>query len=122
MSGAQAVGERLFAAILARDSEGVRACIADDAVFWNNLGGEQARDDFVSVVDHLVEAIPDVEYSQLRRLDTSSGFVQQHELTGTSPAGSPFRVKACVVVTVEDGRIVRFEEYMDAGQAGGIGL
>ncbi len=116
------VGERLTAAILARDAEGMRACIAPDVVFWNNLGGEQSRDEFVSMCDHVVASVPDVSYDELRRLETSSGFVQQHVLTGTSPAGSPFRVYACVVATVSDGRIVRFEEYLDAGQAGGIGL
>jgi ketosteroid isomerase-like protein len=117
-----AIGERLTAAILARDAAGMRGCIAPDAVIWTNIGPEQDRETFVAICDALVAAISDVRYANLRRADTATGFVQQHELTGTSPAGARFTVKACVVATVEDGRIVRFEEYIDAGQASGIGL
>jgi len=121
-SPAQAVAERLFAAIFDRDPEAASACIADDAVFWTNIGPVQTREEFVPMFLHLIESIPDVAYTQLRRIDTPDGYVQQHVLTGTSPQGQPFSVDACSVVTVRDGLIVRWDEYLDSDQVAGIGL
>ena len=40
--------------------------------------------------------------------------VQQHVLACTSSSGVPVRAHACLVATVEDGRIRRLDEYLDA--------
>ncbi|WP_235735596.1 nuclear transport factor 2 family protein [Nocardioides alcanivorans] len=45
------------------------------------------------------------------------GWVLQSTTVGTSAAGDPVRIPSCLVVTVRDGRIARFEEYADSAAA-----
>ena len=50
---------------------------------------------------------------------TETGFVEQHLATGINRLGEAFRIPACVVGTVVNGRITRTAEYVD-GRAGGV--
>jgi ketosteroid isomerase-like protein len=43
--------------------------------------------------------------------------VLQATTVGTNAAGEPVRVPTCLVVTLRDGRIARFEEYADSRAA-----
>jgi ketosteroid isomerase-like protein len=39
--------------------------------------------------------------------------VQRHVLRGTAPDGTELAMAACIWVAVEDGRVVRMDEYLD---------
>jgi len=111
------VADRLFAAIEAGDVDGVAALYADDAVIWhNNDGVEQSPAENLRVLGWLVRHCRDVRYTDVRRSRTDTGFVQQHVLRLTSPAGEALALPACLVVGVDGGRITRIDEYLDSAQ------
>ena len=112
------VADRLFAGIEAGDTAAVRALYADDAVIWHNTDGvEQAPDDNLRTLGWLVKHCSDIRYTEVRRSATDTGFVQQHVLRLTSPAGEALALPACLVVAVDgDGRITRIDEYLDSAQ------
>jgi ketosteroid isomerase-like protein len=117
MADALAVAERLFAAIEAGDVEGVRSLYADDAVIWHNTDGvEQSPADNLRVLGWLTSHCTDIRYTEVRRSATDTGFVQQHVLRLTSPAGEALALPACIVVTVDGDRITRLDEYLDSAQ------
>ncbi len=108
------LAERLMAAITAGNVDEVRNIYAPDAVIWhNNDNLEQSVDDNLAVLGWVVKHIANLRYEIIRRQRTDSGFVQQHVLRGTAPNGQPLEVPACLVCTVQDGRITRLDEYLD---------
>ena len=56
----------------------------------------------------------ELRYEDIRVQPTPTGFVQQHVLCCRSATGVEVRAHACLVATVEDGRIRRLDEYLDA--------
>ena len=56
-----------------------------------------------------------VEDARVRVFD--GGWVLQATTVGTSAAGAAVRVPVCLVVTLREGRIARFEEYADSRAA-----
>jgi ketosteroid isomerase-like protein len=115
------VAERLFAAIEAGDVEAVRSVYAPDAEIWHNHDGvAQSVDENLRVLGWLVTRCSDLRYTEVRRSATDGGFVQQHVLRLTSPAGEALAIPACIVGTVVDGRIARIDEYLDSAQIGRV--
>lgn len=112
------VAERLFAAIEAGDVDAVAALYGPDTVVWHNTDGvEQAVADNLHTLAWLTKRCSDVRYTDVRRSATATGFVQQHVLRLTSPAGEALALPACIVATVDDdGRITRVDEYLDSAQ------
>lgn len=87
---------------------------APDAVIWHNndnvcIGPTEN----IRVLTWLHGVVTDLRYEDVRRLPTPKGYVQQHTLRAVTPAGDPIEVHACFVVTIENGRIVRLDEYLD---------
>ncbi len=114
-SPALEVAERLFAAIHAGDVAAAGALYADDAVIWhNNDNLVQTPDENLRVLRWVVRNVKDLRYEEIRRIETANGFVQQHVLRGIAPNGQPLEVPACLIVTVAEGRITRFDEYLDS--------
>jgi len=113
-----ALADRFIAAIEAGDIEAVRAAYAPDARIWhNNDGLEQSVDDNLKVLGWMARKLPTRHYRVTRREALSDGFLQQHVLEATLPDGSAWRLDACVVVRVKDGRIARLDEYLDSAQS-----
>lgn len=109
------VADRLFGAIEAGDLEAVRALYAPDAVIWHNTDGrEQTVEQNLRVLRWVVDHLADRRYEEVRRAPTATGFVQQHVLRCTRAGGERVEVPACLVVTVDEGRITRLEEYLDS--------
>ena len=65
------------------------------------------------MVRDIVRNLHDRHYADRRVATFATGFVQQHVLIGRLADGTKFRLPACVVATVEQGLIVRFDEYYD---------
>ena len=109
-----AVADRLFAAVASGDLDAVRAIYSPDALIWhNNDNAEQTVEENLRVLQWVSRNLSDMRYEEVRRHRTDDGFIQQHVLRATAPNGTPIEVPACLVCTVEDGRIARLEEYID---------
>ena len=110
--------ERFVNAIQTGDVEAVRACYAPDAKLWHNTDDiEQTVDQNMAVLDWFIKTLPDRYYRVLYRAALKDGFVQQHILEATLPDGTKWKMFACVVVRLENGVIVRLDEYLDSAQA-----
>jgi ketosteroid isomerase-like protein len=109
------VAERLFAAIAAGDIDAVAALYHPDIAVWHNSDGmEQTAQDNLLILRWVARNIGELRYEDVRWSETPSGFVQQHVMRGVAPSGTPIEVPACIVATVENGKITRLDEYLDA--------
>ena len=110
-----ALAQRFFDAVEAGDIDTVRACYADDARIWHNVGGtEQTPDDNAAALRGFASRISDRRYLNRRVAAFDGGFVQQHELHGTRADGVRVSLPCCIVCEVRDGRIGRLDEYFDS--------
>jgi ketosteroid isomerase-like protein len=115
-----AFAEKFVGAIQSGDVDTVRACYAPDAKLWHNTDNiEQTVDQNMKVLDWFIRTLPDRNYRIVRREALKDGFLQQHVLEATLPDGTKWKMDACCVIKVENGRITRLDEYMDsaAGKA-----
>ena len=55
-----------------------------------------------------------MRYDEVRREPTPAGFVQQHVLRATTPAGDALAIPACLVAAVNGGQITSIDEYLDS--------
>ena len=111
------LGDRLVAAIAAGDVDGVRAIYAPDATIWHNFDQrDQTVDENLATLADLHRRASDLQYTEIRRIVTEDGFVQQHVLTGVARGGA-LAMPAMIRFFVRDGRITRLEEYLDTRQA-----
>lgn len=109
------IAQRLSAALLQGDVAGVSKLYHDDALVWRNVDDRQLnKDQLLKVVRFLATQVGELCYQDIRVHPTPQGFVQQHVLSGIAPSGQAVRVHACLVATIDDGRIRRLEEYLDS--------
>ncbi|HYD11092.1 MAG TPA: nuclear transport factor 2 family protein [Acidimicrobiales bacterium] len=114
------VADELFAAIEAGDVDRVREIYAPDAVIWhNNDELEQTVDQNLRVLRWVCDNLADRAYEDVRRHEWDGGFVQQHVLRFTRD-GRRLGVPACIVATVDDGKITRIDEYLDSAHVARI--
>jgi ketosteroid isomerase-like protein len=109
------VAERLFAAITAANIDAVADLYHPDIVVWHNSDGmEQTGQDNLLILRWVSRNVRELRYEDVRRSETANGFVQQHVMRGIAPNGTPIEIPACVICVVENGRITRLDEYLDA--------
>lgn len=112
-----AFAEKFVGAIQSGDVATVRACYAPDAKLWHNTDRvEQTVDQNMAVLDWFIKTLPDRNYRVVRRVALADGFLQQHVLEATLPDGTAWSMDACCVIKIEDGLIVRLDEYLDSAQ------
>ncbi len=110
-----ALADRIMRAIEQSDVETITACYAPDACIWHNFDGkEQSVDENLRTIRWIDKRLKNRKYQIVSRHSFDGGYVQQHVLTGTLNNGQDFRMPACLIVTVRDGRIARLEEYLDS--------
>ena len=94
----------------------IREIYAPSCKIWHNTDGvAQSVDENLAVLRWVIGNISGIKYSDVRRSATDTGFVQQHVLRG-SFKGKELALPACIVVTIEGGRITRLDEYLDSAQ------
>jgi ketosteroid isomerase-like protein len=109
------LARRFVGAIERGDTDAVRACYHPDARIWhNNDGVEQTVDENLRVLTRMVRALPSRRYDVSRLDALPDGFVQQHVLRADLPGGGTWELPACLVVRVQDGLVVRLDEYLDS--------
>ena len=112
------LADRLLRAIERGDLEAIADCYAPDARIWHNFDQhEQTVEENLRTLRWMDKRLKNRKYEVASRQSFSGGYVQQHVLTGTLADGQAFRMPACLVVTVRDGRIARLEEYLDSAHA-----
>jgi ketosteroid isomerase-like protein len=112
------LADRFLTAVETGDLDAVRAIYAPHAKIWHNVDGvEQTVEQNLRVLGWFARTLPNRRYRVLRREATRDGFFQQHAVEAVLPDGTEWKMPACLVVTVRDGRITRLDEYLDSAQA-----
>lgn len=92
-------------------------CYQPGVSTWHNVGEWEAEIKKTPSRTRRIEAGADIHLESLKLQVFDGGFVVQGVTAGVSAEGVPVRVPTCLVVTVVDGKIARFEEYADSAQA-----
>lgn len=109
------LAERFFSSIERGEAEAVYGCYAPQARIWHNTDGiEQTREENLATLGWLFREVPERRYEVVARHPVPGGFLQQHVMHGTLRNGKTFAMPACIICRVEDGRIVRLDEYLDS--------
>jgi uncharacterized protein len=116
------IADRLFKSIERGDIEGVRSVYAPDTKIWHNNDGQtQTPEENLRVLKWVIDNIDERAYTEARRQPTPTGFVQQHVLRGRIKSnGKQFALPACIVCTVEGGKITRLDEYLDSAHVAAL--
>lgn len=118
---AERLATELLAAITSTDIDALRRIYSPDVKIWHNFDQiEQSLDDNLKVMNWMGKRLSGMSYEEIRRQPTPTGYVQQHVLRGTAPDGSKLEMPACLVVTIEDERITRLDEYLDPAGAAAL--
>lgn len=116
---ARALAERWLPAFV----EGRRAdddVYADGVSTWHNIGEWEAEIQRTPSRTRQVRGGADLGVEDVRLRVFDGGWVVQATTVGTNASGDPVRVPTCLVVTLREGRIARFEEYADSRAAEGL--
>jgi ketosteroid isomerase-like protein len=116
------VADRLFNAIERGDVDAIKSIYTPQTKIWHNFDNiAQSVEENLAVLRWVVANIAEIKYSEVRRQPTPGGFVQQHVLRGkVKSSGKEIAIPACIVCTVENGRITRLDEYLDSVQTASL--
>ncbi len=117
MSDNTNLAARLFAATSSGDAETLRAICVEDFAMRQNGGPTVGFAELAGLGEAVRRVAPDFRYENAVRTDTGHGFVEEHDACGTLADGTTFRLAACVVATVSNGRITAAHEYFDSVEA-----
>lgn len=115
------LADRLGAALAAGDADAFDALFSPNFSIWYNfsdasLDRAQALTFFADYFTRV-----SVRFSDITRLATPTGWVQQHRVDADGPDGFEIRnMPACLVVTTADGKIAHIAEYLDSAQTAGF--
>ena len=109
-----AILDRFTDALAAGDEVAARACLTNDAVVWHNFDaiaqdGEAAATGWQALFTYFT----DHTFTDIRRAAIPGGFVQQHLMCATTLSGERVGWPIAIIVRLRDGKIARFEEYID---------
>ena len=111
------LARRFIDALNANDGDAVREIYAPDARIWHNFEeGLQSVDLNIRTLGWMHRKLPKLNYDLVRLEPLPTGYLQQHVLRGETADGQTIELQACVIVTVENGRVTALEEYLDPAQ------
>jgi ketosteroid isomerase-like protein len=116
MDDIRQLAKEFFDAVERGDVAKLKSIYAPNARIWHNTDeAEQSPEENVKTLEGFVARIADRRYQDRRLQVFPGGFVQQHRLTGRRTLDNhPVSLTACIVCTVENGRITRLDEYFDS--------
>ena len=117
------VVKHLYEAIEARDAEGLQRLLDDD-VEWNVSatlpwgGRRRGFDDVVEATDVLRETVRSARFEQDEYVDVGDGeVIALGRLSGEGAlTGAPFEAEYAHRIKVSDGRVTRFQAYIDTAE------
>lgn len=114
------LGRALFNAFESGDEPAVREICHPQLSVRQNKNPEMDLDTLVQFSMTVKKLVPGLHYENITCTATSEGFVEEHDVCGTLPDGSDFLIRACVVATVENGKVTSLREYLDSAAAQGL--
>lgn len=127
MKDAKQVCIQLLKAYEQGDEALLRGIYTPTARIWHDFDGINTYEDGAQSVDenigtmiYLQSAANTISYKTLRLESTDTGFFEIHELSGTSKSDQPYSALACLIGTVEDGKITRLDEFLNASNLGAL--
>lgn len=116
------IAKRLFDALETGDVPALKELYAKDAVLWTNTAQRELKArEIASFVPLMIKKMPDRRYTNRRVTPFEGGFVHRHRLTGTNRDGARVAAECCAIVTIEDGKVTRVEEFLDSRQQEALG-
>lgn len=110
-----ALADRFIEAIQAGDIETVKACYHPDVVVWLNTAGVGVdRRANLEVLAGFIGKTSERRYQNRRVQAFPGGYIQQHLLRANHVKGPVLELAAALVCQVQDGVIVRLDEYFDS--------
>lgn len=114
------IARRFFASLESADLETARAMCSDGFQGTQNGGPAMDVDRLMGFTAMVHKVVPDFRYENPVCASTGTGFVEEHDVCGTLPDGSTFKLVLCVVGEVADGKITKLREYVDSAAASGL--
>ena len=127
MGNAREVMDRLSAAVIGHDFDGVAACYAENAVVVTpDQGPVEGREAIVDYFRQQSIVFPDSGYETLQKHEAGNVAIDEGYFTGTHsvplpmpsgetvpPTGKRVKIRACDLATVESGVITVHHLYFD---------
>jgi ketosteroid isomerase-like protein len=111
-----AIAHRFFDALQRGDETALRSLTSSDAVLWQNYdSSEKAFESRIAGLKRLSVALPGFEYADRVYENTANGAILQHRICGTAADGTSISVPIMARLVIVNGKISRFEEYLDRG-------
>jgi ketosteroid isomerase-like protein len=108
------LAHRFVRALNDKDEAAIRQIYAPDARIWHNFDGKyQSIDENMRGMYWIHKRLSGINYDVVRLVELPDGYLQEHVLRGKLPSGDDFAMPACVICTVQDGRVVSLREYLD---------
>ncbi len=108
------LANRFFDAIERGDFEAMKQAYSPDVVYWMNAMPEtQGLDTLLDLARFFHQKAKNLHYEIESREFFSGGFVQRCKIMGDLASGERLAIPLCLIIYVEDGRIVRLYEYLD---------
>lgn len=111
------VAEAIFDAIERGDMETLASLWADDIEVWHsNDEVVQDKAQNLAVIAWMVENTASVDYRDIVRDLTATGFVQRHTLSLAFADGRTADLPVAIFASVRDGQVTRIDEYIDGAK------
>jgi ketosteroid isomerase-like protein len=110
-----ALANRFFNAIERADFDAVKQIYSPDVEYWVNVRDEsRGLDAVLELVKQFSLKVKNMHYDIESREFFPGGFVQRCRVTGELSSGEGLSVPVCLVIHIEEGRISKLYEYLDA--------
>jgi ketosteroid isomerase-like protein len=107
--------ERFFAAIEQGDRETIAELYAPDIQVWHSFTGQTVgRDAALEVVYRAIVPGITVTYEEQERFTVADRTARRHLFHAVFPDGAEITIPTAIFLTISDGKIIGFEEYMDS--------
>ena len=114
---AEAIGR----SVATRDLDIARRLFAPGATVWNAMGNATMTvEDGLRILQAVLGVTNELSYTDVRVTPTAQGYLDQHYVDAVMKSGQHIRFPALIVVTINDGLITRFEEYIEGNTAAPI--
>ena len=112
------VVDALFDAMRTYDTDAMRAVCSPGLRHWLSITEhEQGLEELLATVAAERDVVDDARFILRRRVETADGAVLMLTVDGTSKGGAAFHIPVCIVVAVENGEVVRIDEYANVERA-----